>query len=253
MRMIAGRGQSEAVRVDSFSVASLQDPIDSVRFQERLGILIADMECFVGQLQWVAEQVHRTRAMDDKSCMLLSPEEELRSSTSQTRDGQLLQSTKSSRHYISSVSGKVAKRHWTGSSSGDLSSGGELSETDSDSDLMTDSKHEAVFPRTEAHRDQQDRRPRSILVEASKTVPNLPRIRESALSLEIEIVKVDAIRGMPRTPSSKLLTNIWGTSTRDALPRKQSEASDLKVSIENKLEKLLGRRRLNAGKFSTSF
>lgn len=258
--------------MENAPVACLQDPdpIVSVRFQERLGIFIADMECFVDKLQWVTEQqVHQTQAIDDKSCMLVSAEEESHSSTCPSREGLLLQSTGSSQRdispcshairssgqvYVSGRMGIPAKRHWAASSSGDLSSTGELSETDSDSDPMTDSNQQpGTASRLSCRKPGKEVHPGSISEAASKTLPNLPKVREGAMSLAIEIFKVDSIKGVPRTPSSKLLTNIWGTGAReDGLPRKQAKASTLEVCIENKLEKLLGRRRLSAAKYSTT-
>lgn len=195
--------------MESPPTAYLQDHVDSVRFQERLSILVADMELIVDQLQWVTEQVHQIQAIDNKNCVPASAERKLHSSTHQSLEGQFLESTGSSQPHIS-LCGYAS---W---SSGQISVSGK--------DAMP-------------------------AVHFGGCAAGVPKKKQGSFSLTIEIFKVDSIQGMPRKPSSKSLTNIWGTKTQDVLTRKQVAAANLEASIEKKMVELLGRRRLGSSNF----
>eukprot|EP00930_Biecheleria_cincta_P087851 TRINITY_DN77099_c0_g1_i1.p1 TRINITY_DN77099_c0_g1~~TRINITY_DN77099_c0_g1_i1.p1 ORF type:complete len:239 (+),score=37.04 TRINITY_DN77099_c0_g1_i1:45-761(+) len=219
--------------------------VDSVQFQQRLGILLADMELFVNQLQWATDQMlHEAPAIDNRKCKMVYAEEKMDSPTLRSLGGQLLESTGSAQPHIPSLSygrRSTEQGHFSYCNTSSSSSAGELSQTDSDPDLMAGSKDEEVSTNQQ-------------VVTASHPVYRQPLKgirRGRSLPLIIEIFKVPTIEDMPRTPSSRLLANIWGTGTRDALPRKQAEATSLELSINAKLTKLLGRRKVSASKFST--
>lgn len=225
--------------------------------------------------------MHRRQAMDNQNSALASVEGKLHSSTCQSLEGQLLESTRSSQLYASSCSyasqssGQVSasgKVITPAVHSGEFAAGGpsinarELSRNYSGSDLLTGSNHEEACTnqqpglasrlafekqRNIVCRCQQDSSQASISGRGPKTWPYLPKIDKDVFSLAIEIFKFDPIQSMPMQPSSKSLTNVWGTQAQDVLPRKQVAATNLEASIEDMFTKLLGRRRFSSSKYLT--